>query len=612
MTLDVVKAALTKDDGSGRLGGPDPTVSGVIRNYAITNTLDSRRRRNVLAVGVVEFDVYLSLGAYGYATFNEYFAVAQHDLGGAMGAAGLAVRSEISMDWSATCLCTVTVLAATVAPNQNYPSLEPTFNPSPLPTYKPTLFPTYKPTITFGPTSGTPFPTLHPTPLPGRNPTSHPTASDGKTEKTASLSVELMIVAALIGFCFFSFAVHTAFKRQWITKDGNNAINDTNNEVESEDALISHLAAMEEDITTMKSLDKDEASSLKPGGVAEFLREKAGISSERSVALAQSFAQDGYRIASDFQGLSEEDMTDYLLQTEVGMLEPEIRTFRRAVAAPDEEGRVDEEEGIPGKRDPISLAAESFKEREPITTEQQSEVMMAPSASDEDKSCMQLLRKFGLDDVNIDEIKARVGSEKLTFNNLNSDLISDEMLENFGFRKTKVRMFRHSSAQVAAEYKNTRMLAVPEELLNEILTTTEPEKISAVEASHVGDDDDLLARVARPVERAGGNIRVAVRVRPPNARELAGSGSEVCVVVSPEDCIVQLVEAAAFTFDVAFPHQLLPIQRIQRDRHGLSAAGVVGVQRIPVRLWSDVVGKDTLNDGSAWRRDQLWADSSHL
>ena len=54
VALDVVKAALTKDDGSGRLGGPSPFDPGAIHNYAITDTLDSRRRDLLANVGRVE------------------------------------------------------------------------------------------------------------------------------------------------------------------------------------------------------------------------------------------------------------------------------------------------------------------------------------------------------------------------------------------------------------------------------------------------------------------------------------------------------------------------------------------------------------------------------
>jgi hypothetical protein len=49
-----------------------------------------------------------------------------------------------------------------------------------------------------------------------------------------------------------------------------------------------------------------------------------------------------------------------------------------------------------------------------------------------------------------------------------------------------------------------------------------------------------------------GNVRVAVRVRPPNQRELAGEGKGVCVDVNSADGIVKVGGDKAFTFDVAF------------------------------------------------------------
>ena len=69
------------------------------------------------------------------------------------------------------------------------------------------------------------------------------------------------------------------------------------------------------------------------------------------------------------------------------------------------------------------------------------------------------------------------------------------------------------------------------------------------------DEDDFLTRATRPTKEAAGtgNIRVAVRVRPPNARELCGSGSSVCVVVDPAAARVTLGKDHAFTVDVAFP-----------------------------------------------------------
>jgi len=169
----------------------------------------------------------------------------------------------------------------------------------------------------------------------------------------------------------------------------------------------------------------------------------------------------------------------------------------------------------------------------------------------EDASCTALLKTFGLDD-HIDEIRKIIGQPSLRIRDLtNSDVLSNELLESFGLRKTKVRMFRRSSEQAAAESDNgTRMLAVPEELLDELMMTNESTDAAPWDSAN---DDDVLTRATQQIERSGsGNIRVVVRARPPNLRELAGDGSDVCVEVSPKHNTVQIGDRA-FTFDVAFP-----------------------------------------------------------
>ena len=92
---------------------------------------------------------------------------------------------------------------------------------------------------------------------------------------------------------------------------------------------------------------------------------------------------------------------------------------------------------------------------------------------------------------------------------------------------------------------------IPNELLKGLLGD------SAVAGSKEGDalgDDDPRARVMKAGKSVGGagNVRVAVRVRPPNQRELAGEGNNVCVDVVPADGIVKVGSDRAFTFDVAF------------------------------------------------------------
>jgi len=114
--------------------------------------------------------------------------------------------------------------------------------------------------------------------------------------------------------------------------------------------------------------------------------------------------------------------------------------------------------------------------------------------------------------------------------------------------------------------------AIPFELLKGLL------KDSAAPGSMEGDavsDNDPRARVARARKNVGGagNVRVAVRVRPPNQRELAGEGNSVCVDVVPTDGIVKVGSDKAFTFDVAFSMEATQAQVF--DNLGVDLVGWV-------------------------------------
>ena len=100
-------------------------------------------------------------------------------------------------------------------------------------------------------------------------------------------------------------------------------------------------------------------------------------------------------------------------------------------------------------------------------------------------------------------------------------------------------------------HKRRATTAIPKELLKDLLgDSTAPGNKEGGAAS----DDDPRARVLKATEIIGGagNVRVAVRVRPPNQRELAGEGKGVCVDVNSADGIVKVGGDKAFTFDVAF------------------------------------------------------------
>jgi hypothetical protein len=72
-----------------------------------------------------------------------------------------------------------------------------------------------------------------------------------------------------------------------------------------------------------------------------------------------------------------------------------------------------------------------------------------------------------------------------------------------------------------------------------------------------GDEESQMKKVLEDSDRVSTNIRVALRCRPPNKRELAGGeGGGVIVSVpgsSATDGIVEVKGTAPFTFDLAFP-----------------------------------------------------------
>ena len=70
-----------------------------------------------------------------------------------------------------------------------------------------------------------------------------------------------------------------------------------------------------------------------------------------------------------------------------------------------------------------------------------------------------------------------------------------------------------------------------------------------------GNQSDHLARckVSSKNENKSTNIRVAVRVRPPNTRELAGeTGGGICIKIDPDEAevVIETNPARKYNFDV--------------------------------------------------------------
>ena len=145
---------------------------------------------------------------------------------------------------------------------------------------------------------------------------------------------------------------------------------------------------------------------------------------------------------------------------------------------------------------------------------------------------------------------------------------------------------------------NEKTTAIPTELLKGLLgdaTCSAPESQEGGE----GIDDDPRTRVMKAGNSVGGagNVRVAVRVRPPNQRELAGEGNGVCVEVVPTDNIVKVGSDRAFTFDVAFSMEATQAQVFDKLWRGSGGLGVGRLQRERVCVRSNFQRQDPLHDG---------------
>lgn len=99
-----------------------------------------------------------------------------------------------------------------------------------------------------------------------------------------------------------------------------------------------------------------------------------------------------------------------------------------------------------------------------------------------------------------------------------------------------------------------------------------------------GDTVQLLARVrSESIEKRANNIRVAVRCRPPNKREISLPPEEGAVVVEMSSAesgeVFVQGRAEPFTFDVAFPFEstqlevfdALGVDLVQAASHGFNA-----------------------------------------
>jgi len=79
-----------------------------------------------------------------------------------------------------------------------------------------------------------------------------------------------------------------------------------------------------------------------------------------------------------------------------------------------------------------------------------------------------------------------------------------------------------------------------------------------------GDEDSFAERVKANPDSMGTNIRVVVRVRPPNQRELALPGGVIISVGANAPTVSMAGKSEPFTYDVAFPMENTQVECFEK------------------------------------------------
>ena len=166
----------------------------------------------------------------------------------------------------------------------------------------------------------------------------------------------------------------------------------------------------------------------------DFLRD-ADLSANRAAFLSSKFSEKGYEAPSDIVAADDSEMTHHMLQSELGMLAPEIRKFWAAVRGlwENDGGGDDFADGdVELGTVPKSLA-EGRSEKK----------AMGGSQTVLDEECIAFLAKVNLEEI-FPRIKAEAGGTITVEEMCDPDFVSDKMLVDFELSKAKIRRFRRA------------------------------------------------------------------------------------------------------------------------------------------------------------------------
>ena len=556
-SVDSVSQEMVSTALEGKLGGADTSS---IRNFVVQFTSVRRLLSSPmtyatrsLGTATVTFEVKTSLASVGYSDAASFQRALEDDLEGALS------DGSLSTDLQVSCGCDdVSALAVSVVTTREYPTQGPTPLPSAAPSYlpspAPSLSPQLKPSIV--PISS---PSAHPTLQKSQLPTSFPSAlpSARPTHLPSSLpSREPSPMPSLLP-SHVPLPAPSAFPSSEPTQPP----------TPSPSALPTSNLALNAAFS-VSDVESASANPLVTGGIF-ILCVSIAIMICRTVykkgkaAKSRGSEKEEGSIVKDIASVASE--AALLAQLQAETVESGLNDAGTAEIDPDDVEFVDKEAARP----PVETSPETSAVSELETMAQKhAEEIERFKLSTEAKMKIRL-RKMNRLETTAEQEAAKAADYAAQLEEAKQEAKSKasklvEVTENQDALQTKVAVQDKKPSMDAASDDdedfqlptlsprvNRRTTAIPTELLKGLIGDSAD---SESKEGGAAKDDDPRARVMKAAESVGGagNVRVAVRVRPPNQRELAGEGKGVCVDVNSADGIVKVGGDKAFTFDVAF------------------------------------------------------------